>query len=81
MDDRSIKIFRAKNLEGVVVEYSPDLAQDLLQVHGLVASDIIENMYGTRFNISSVNNEEGRSFFIKTNDERDGVLFRWKEKM
>jgi hypothetical protein len=66
----------AINLLGIKVEYSKELAKDLVAVHGLHPVEIIEKMYGTEFRIEkeiSLNNLSKRflSFYIKTNDPRD----------
>lgn len=70
----------AKNKLGVNVEYAFDLSRDLMRVHGIAASDIVENMYGTQFTIlqkqitpGDPKDKKGEvtEFSIVTNDSRD----------
>ena len=76
-------MLKAINKNGVEIEYSLELAQDLLHVHKLVASDIIENIYGTKFNITKevvrTTPDVILEFTLTTNDEKD-LPFKWKQK-
>lgn len=73
------KLDFALNREGVVVEYSKELAEDLYAVHGLSVKTVINYMYGTKFNIEKYRTQSGLLYFVlKTNDKRDNG-FGWVE--
>lgn len=70
------------NKEGKPVQISFELAHDLMIVHNLSATDIIENMYGTILNIeksTSLDDAGYLRFTLSTNDERDGTV-TWRRK-
>jgi hypothetical protein len=68
----------AINLLGMKVEYSKELAKDLVAVHGLHPVEIIEKMYGTEFRIEKEIslNKKFLNFWITTDDKRDNFT-RW----
>lgn len=77
-------IFKAKNKDGIEVEYSFELSRDLVALHGISASDIIENIWGTEFDISRQVEDIGSSyvstFVLSTNDARDApISWKWAQ--
>lgn len=72
-------ILSVKNRDGIPVEYTNELSNDLKDVHGLDAVTIIRMMHGTNFVIrKKFLDAKTIEFTLETDDNRD-KLYVWEQ--
>lgn len=70
-----------KNRDGLFVEYTLELSEDLKAVHGLDATTILRMMHGTEFTIIRKEvDAKTMNFILTTNDKRDEPYI-WEQKV